>query len=140
MDSKNSSELQHYGIKGMKWGVRRNTDYTDKQRRHDRAFYGKSGEKRINKKMNEGHGVQSARHYEVERKERKERTQKAVQRGAKKTAKVLGKVGKVYLTDQILFGGAGTRAVKNTVKYTGRAAVSAYIKARGGWDIRWYDN
>ena len=50
-----------------------NSGYSSKQRKRDRAFYGKRGEKRINKKLNQGHGLQGARHYEVERKEKREK-------------------------------------------------------------------
>lgn len=137
-------ELYHYGVKGMRWGVRKSTSsvnksYTAKQRKQDRAFYGKGGEKRINKKLNEGHSLRGARHYEAERKERAEKRQKTVQRGAKKAGKVLKKVGQVYLTDQIFFGGKGTRACKNAVKVMGMTAITAYTVARGGTDIHWYD-
>lgn len=73
-------------------------------------------------------------------KQKKERMKKAAAKGAAKTAKILGNIGTAYISDQVFNDGRGTAVVKTTVKYAGRAAVSAYIKARGGWDIRWYDN
>lgn len=137
-----SNELQHYGVKGMRWGVRRNRvnkDYSAKQRKQDRAFYGKGGESRINKKLNEGHGLRGARHYEAERKDRREKRQKILKNGAKRTAKVLSKVGQAYLTDQLFFGGAGTRAVKQAVDVVGRATITAFMMSRGAYDIKWFD-
>lgn len=77
------NELKHFGIKGQKWGVRRfenedgtltaagkkryNENYSTQQRLRDRAVYGKGGERRINKHMNEGYGVQGARSLEAAR-------------------------------------------------------------------------
>lgn len=188
-------ELYHYGVKGMKWGVRRgrnkdglqaaekaykeklsntsrignshyqrvkkaetagrkayretirsekkansvNKDYSAKQRKRDRAFYGERGEKRINKRLNEGHGLQGARHYEAERKAHNEKRQKAVKRGAKKATKLMTKMGSLYLTDQFFYGGKGTKAAKEFVKYAGRATITAVKAARGGYDFHWYD-
>lgn len=67
-----SSELVHYGVKGMKWGVRRaelakdNSNYSRGQRDHDRRKRGVSrrGVKRINKRMNKGQDLETARKNE----------------------------------------------------------------------------
>lgn len=138
------SELYHYGVKGMKWGRRKKTesssnsstknsvnkDYTDKQRKRDRAFYGARGEKRINKRLNEGHGIQGARHYEVERQRRKEKTKKIVKKGAKVAAGILTTTGSLLIVDQIKTGGEGRRAVEKMIKSAGRTVVSTFHKQK----------
>ena len=89
-----SNELYHYGVKGMKWGVRKksrnepNKNYTEKQRKSDRALYGKGAERRINRKMNDGYNVSTARHFEVERRQRINKTKRI----AKNTARVVGPI------------------------------------------------
>lgn len=69
-----AQELYHYGVKGMKWGIRRSTprasNYSERQRTRDRKLYGRGAERRINKRMLKGEGIQSARHNEVVRKKR----------------------------------------------------------------------
>lgn len=55
-----NSHLEHFGVKGMKWGVRRaelnktNKAYSSRQRSADKEEYGKRSVKRINRMMNEG--------------------------------------------------------------------------------------
>jgi hypothetical protein len=70
----NSNELAHFGILGMKWGVRKDrknvTNYSKQQRIRDKKIYSKGAVKRINKRMLDGESIQSARHNEVNRKAR----------------------------------------------------------------------
>lgn len=67
------SELAHYGVKGMKWGVRKsestandtpNSRYSQRKRSLDREVYGAKGEMRINRRMNAG-----KTHKQAERRE-----------------------------------------------------------------------
>lgn len=65
-------ELVHYGVKGMKWGVRNaelnkpNPGYTRGQRNYDYSNRGVSrrGIKRINKRLNKGQDLETARKNE----------------------------------------------------------------------------
>lgn len=91
-----SDEIMHFGIRGMKWGVRRyeNPDgtltpagksrYSQKQQKEDERLYGRRAAKRIRKRVDQGgEGVKSARHAEVERKIRRENTKRKVKKAAK---------------------------------------------------------
>jgi len=61
-------DLVHYGVKGMHWGVRKstptNSDYNRSQRNYDRKNVGKGGVKRINRRMNKGADIKTARRQE----------------------------------------------------------------------------
>lgn len=67
-------ELSHYGVKGMKWGVRKAKDdspnprYSPRRRAEDKKVYGKRGVKRINRRMNSGMRLQKAQTREAWRK------------------------------------------------------------------------
>ena len=110
--------LAHFGIKGMKWGVRRyqnkdgsltpagkrrySEDYSEKQRIRDRKIYGKGAEKRINKRMLNGESIQSARHDEVVRKEKKEQNKRRVKKVVKTTTKIATAVAVPVATAAIM--------------------------------------
>lgn len=77
------SYLAHHGIKGQRWGVRRfqnedgtytakgrnrrNENYSDKQYGRDKQVYGTLGARRINRNMNKGDMISTARSKEAER-------------------------------------------------------------------------
>lgn len=85
-----SDELYHHGVKGMKWGVRKewNANYSDSQRIRDKAVYGRGGVKRINKSLNKGHSISGARSIEADR-------INAARRRARVAGQVGGTAGKV---------------------------------------------
>lgn len=191
--------LQHYGVLGMKWGVRRyrNEDGSltsagkkrQKSERSDskwtnskavkkydeldtkkRAY--KQTKKAYNKARNNALRSSVAayspfeKHREASKTRRNIANEKAndmntakqayknikkeirenatpeqkANRGAKQAARGLSTIGKTYIVDQTIFGGAGTRATKQAVQAVGILSISAIAKARGASDIQWYDN
>ena len=79
-----NTNLEHHGIKGQHWGVRRfqnadgtrteagkkrarNENYSDQQYARDKQVYGTLAAKRINKNMNEGDMISTARSKEASR-------------------------------------------------------------------------
>lgn len=66
-------ELAHFGVKGMRWGVRRadktpekqNRSYKKHNRESDQRAFGKGGVKRINRRMNKGNTYRKALAKEV---------------------------------------------------------------------------
>ena len=107
---KHTTELYHHGVKGMKWGVR-------KDRKSSTSTRSDPDRKAI-------------RNAKI-----KEKTAKAVVKGAE----VASKLALASTVDDIFYGGVGKKIAKETVVQTGRAAVTAYTMARGGYDIKWYD-
>lgn len=166
-----STELQHYGVKGMKWGVRKartsSGGLTDRQiKKYAKKGYAQDSfrsNKTVGGKLWDAytgaHKIAGAAKYETSSKKQnreraekyladkkrdkkapvKKKAAKIAAKGATATAKVLGKVGQAYVTDQLFFGGAGTRAAKQAVKTVGMATITAVKMAGGAYDIKWYD-
>lgn len=116
-----NGELYHHGIKGMKWGVRR---YQNK----DGSLTAK-GRKRYSG-SNDGENSSESK---------KDRAKRIAKKGAKATAQAAAKLGTAYVADQVFFNGMGTTVARTTLTSAGRAAITAYTMARGGYDIKWYD-
>lgn len=64
-----SSEIEHFGVKGMHWGVHkkrseslpRHPNYSQTQYNNDRRYHGRSGAAAINAKMHQGVTLTQAR-------------------------------------------------------------------------------
>ena len=159
--------LYHHGVKGMKWGVRRSRRNTAKKKyrkRVDDAFskYEKSIadiEKPYKKGQNlsakdQAREAAAEKRYrdeaakaksdyktakKSERKATNEKLKKAAIKTAAKGAKVASKLALYSTLDDVFYGGTGKKIAKEALVQTGRAAVTAFVMARGGYDIKWYD-
>lgn len=129
--------IAHHGIFGMKWGVRRyqnkdgtlteagkkhyHPNYSDSQRKQDKALYGNRGVERINKRMHEGYSILGARHYEAARKQRN----RIILAGAGIAAGTLVTVGGVMYANSPEFKNKVDSGVRAAGKYTARKISNA---------------
>lgn len=101
--------IKHYGVKGMHWGVRKNTptneNYNRNKQDYDRRYYGQGGVKRINRRLNSGTDLATARNQERKFRRRRRtavsvgfvavKNRKTLIAGAKAAGTIIGLVGGV---------------------------------------------
>lgn len=92
----------------------KNPNYNEQQRKRDRQVYGKGGERRVNKRLNDGDKISNARGEEVTRRNKVMNRNKYARKGGK----VVGAVGGAAA------GYFGTRAFVNLM---GRSAVTRRV-------------
>lgn len=168
-----TGELYHYGVKGMRWGVRKkyyNSDgslndkgvkkyarkgYAQDSYNMNRTKFGKAYDKVTGAHKLHGDAIYANRSKKANR----ERAEKYIKeqettkpreltpaqkeklaKTAVKGAQIASKLMTMSIIDDVFYYGAGKKIIKETVKQTGRAAVTAFVMARGGYDIRWLDN
>ena len=143
----NTNEIKHYGVLGMKWGRRKNIVSDSPKLKGATSGPINPGtpklksttsvlNDRIKKRQKErADNIKQKAIENVKKKITKENAAKAAAKGAR----VASKLAKASLVDDVFYNGAGKKIAKETVKQTGRAVVTAYTMANGGYDIRWYD-
>lgn len=126
MSKPSSQELAHHGVKGMHWGVRKNTptnaNYNSSQRAYDKKNHGTAGVKRINRRLNNGLDLKTAR--------RKESTYKAKRKLAIVGAYYASQYAKVY--GPVLIQHIATTAETNRGRATVAAAMGLPSKPTNG--------
>lgn len=141
-----STELMHYGVKGMKWGVRKarqeyrkldtlKGQYKHAKKAYDRSFsyaYNSSGKafstSRVKRAENDARWKDANRDaarvkkakaaYKEQKKAVRDNAPVAakLERGAKAVGKGMAVVGGMYIADQVYYGGAGTKFAKAATK------------------------
>jgi len=124
-------ELAHFGIKGMKWGIRSadqplNANYTSRMRSNDRQVHGKRAVERINTHLNEG----GTRDDALRREDIRNARQRLLAAGALYATSLLVTHGSVQVST--MAENNRTAARDAAVGIGSKSTPLNYIKPRGG--------
>ncbi len=144
-----NNELYHYGVPGMKWGIRRSDKggFVPQKTKGEQPPY-KLPKSERRKRWEDDNGINPHRpngtkpqvginkkpstSKEERQNRRKESVKEAIAVGINAVAGLMS----ASLADDIFLGGAG----KKTLKAVGRATVTAYMKKyKGATYVRWLD-
>jgi hypothetical protein len=127
-------ELVHYGIKGMKWGQRRaelnkrNQNYTSSDRAKDRRNHsggtGCGGVNRINRRMNKGQDLATARQNELKFRKRRKQITSAVLFSARYRKQIAAGARVIGTLGTLALGVAVQSVAQRAETNRGRAAVA----------------
>ena len=147
-----TNELYHYGVKGMKWGVRQaqeaGRELDRKRKLYKQAKLSRNvsllrGESGVSVGYKTDTVNQARSEYRQAKKEFEANApaRVKVERGARNATATLAKIGALHIVDKKVFGGAGTEAAKiaaeAAVKVVGMTAITAYHLARGDSNLKW---
>lgn len=128
------SEIRHYGVKGMKWGVRRaelnkpNPNYSsaarDKDRRNNLGGSGSGGVNRINRRMNKGQDLATARKNEAVFRKRRKKVVSAAVFGVKYRRQIAEGARVLKVLGSLALGVAVQAVAKRAETNRGRAAAA----------------
>lgn len=134
-------ELIHFGVKGMRWGVRKaepiNSAYTTRMQGNDKGRHGKRAVKRINRRLNEG----MTRDKALEKEDLRNAYQRLALLGGVLAASLVADYGSVssgtfaknYVGNKANANRAAAKVAENTMKIGSKAAKLKYAKpGRGG--------
>lgn len=144
------------GSKGTKWDVQRAREAKRNLRQKENAYERAKTKYKNSAKTRRGgydpHYKEKADNYKQTKSDYKSakkefkknaparvKAERAAEKGAKKAAEGLAKIGFAYVMDQTLNAGKGTKAAKETLQVIGMLSVTAIARARGATDIHWYD-